>query len=95
LIVIEGVGTGRLELAEWLDALLWVQADQTEIERRESIRLQTGEVSESAQKTWLREEIPFLADQRPWERANLFVAGEPELSHDHEVEFVVSDPPGV
>jgi hypothetical protein len=30
-------------------------------------------------RDWMAEEIPFLADQRPWERANLIASGIPEI----------------
>jgi hypothetical protein len=66
LVIIEGVGAGRRELAKWLDGLVWVQADELEIGRREAARVASGEVDRSVQEAWHREEIIFLADQRPW-----------------------------
>lgn len=92
LVVIEGVGVGRRALTHMLDRLVWVQADQAEVDRREATRVAAGEVTRAIQKLWLREEIPFLADQQPWTRADLIIAGTPELPHDPVREIVVSDP---
>ena len=41
----------------------------------------------------MAEELPFLAADRPWERARLVVAGTPPLGHDPRTELVVADPP--
>ncbi len=91
LVVIEGVGVGRHLLRPFLDALVWVQTDQAEVERREAARAAAGEVSEEVQAAWMAEEIPFLAEQRPWEHADLIVAGSPTLAHDPKRELVVAD----
>lgn len=34
----------------------------------------------------------FLAEDRPWERADLIVSGTPELPHDPSSEVVVAGP---
>jgi hypothetical protein len=39
----------------------------------------------------MAEEVPFVADQRPWERALLTVSGTPGLRHDPSTEVVVAD----
>lgn len=83
LLVVEGVGAGRRELAPWLDAVVWVQADVVEAERRGLARdLAAGEHGSAEAglafwHEWMAEELPFLADQRPWERAQAIVAGTP------------------
>jgi hypothetical protein len=59
LVVIEGVGGGRRELADLVDAVIWVQAD---------------EATAALVDEWQREERPFLAAQRPWERPDHVVA---------------------
>jgi hypothetical protein len=41
----------------------------------------------------MAEEFPFLAADRPWERADLIVAGTPPLPHDPRTELVVACPP--
>jgi hypothetical protein len=42
LLLLEGVGSSRQELAHLLDARLWVQTDQTEIDRRNDARRGRG-----------------------------------------------------
>jgi hypothetical protein len=39
---------------------------------------------------WMSEELPFLAADRPWERANIIVSGTPQLDHDPVNEVVVA-----
>jgi hypothetical protein len=41
----------------------------------------------------MAEEEPFLADQKPWERADLVAAGTPQISFDPLTELVVACPP--
>jgi hypothetical protein len=65
LVLVEGVGAGRRELSELVDALLWVQSDSLEVERRDAARVATGELEQSVQDQWLGEENLFLAAQRP------------------------------
>jgi hypothetical protein len=45
----------------------------------------------------MAEEMPFLADQRPWERADLITCGTPEIPFDRATELVFAPPlgPGV
>jgi hypothetical protein len=42
---------------------------------------------------WTAGEEPFLADQRPWERADLIVADTPQIPSDPLTELVVAQPP--
>lgn len=95
LLVVEGVGSSRRALAHLLDASVWVQSDQDEIDRRNAVRVQAGEISPTGFDSWMAEELPFLAADRPWERAGLVVAGTPPLAHDPRTELVVADPPPV
>jgi hypothetical protein len=48
-------------------------------------------LAESTFQAWMGEEDSFLADERPWERADLVVAGTPELPHDPRTELLVAD----
>jgi hypothetical protein len=93
LLVVEGVGSSRRDLAHLLDASVWVQSDLAELERRDAVRIQAGEISPAGHASWMAEEVPFLAADRPWERAALVVAGTPGLAHDPETELVVAPPP--
>jgi hypothetical protein len=95
LLVVEGVGSSRRALAHLLDASVWVQSDLDEVDRRNAARVQAGEISPAGFDSWMAEEFPFLAADRPWERATLIVAGTPPLPHDPGTELVVADPPPV
>ena len=94
VVIVEGVGVGRPELAELFDATVWVQSDLDEIERRNLVRVGAGELSLAVYEQWMAEEVPFLAEQRPWERAGIVVAGTPSLAHHPVSEVVVAPPPG-
>jgi hypothetical protein len=95
LLIIEGVGAGRCEAAHLIDALVWVQSDQREAERRSLARVGQpgGPRTVRNLQEWMAEEEPFLAGQRPWERADLVVAGTPQISFDPITELVVAPPP--
>lgn len=81
LLVLEGVGAGRRELGSLLDAVIWVQSDVGEAQRRGIARdVALGGHGGPDQTTafweqWMAEELPFLEHQRPWVRASVFVAG--------------------
>ncbi|MGC4105570.1 MAG: hypothetical protein QM753_04335 [Thermomicrobiales bacterium] len=92
LLVVEGVGASRKNLVPWIDHAVWVQSDIREAERRGIIR--DGDTPEACAfwDEWMAEEIPFLADDRPWERAEVIVCGTPTLAHDPEIEVVVFRP---
>ena len=85
LLVLDGVAASREELAHLLDARLWVQTDQTEIDRCSNARV--------PDEGWLLEEVPFVAAHRPWEHADLILAGSPTPPHDPWTEMVVADGP--
>lgn len=40
----------------------------------------------------MKEELAFLAEERPWERADFIVSGTPDQPHDPATEFVIADP---
>jgi hypothetical protein len=95
LLIIEGVGAGRREAAHLVDVLVWVQSDQDEARRRSLARVGQpgGPASVDDLRAWMAEEDPFLADQRPWERANLITAGTPQIPFDAATELVVASGP--
>ena len=78
LLVVEGVGAGRRELADLVDVTIWVQAETEVRSAREAARVAAGEVTATLVEEWQREELPFLAAQRTWERADHVVAGSHE-----------------
>ena len=77
VLIVEGVGATRRRLAPLLDATVWMQADEIELERRNEARVAAGEVTPSNHRAWMAEENPFLLDDRAWERATVVVAGTP------------------
>jgi hypothetical protein len=96
LLIVEGVGAARRETAHLTGAAVWVQSDEREAERRSVARV--GQPGDSPTlrhlRDWMAEEVPFLADQRPWERADLVACGTPEVPCDPVTELVVAPPPG-
>ncbi|WP_299033901.1 hypothetical protein [uncultured Pseudokineococcus sp.] len=88
LVLVEGVGAGRRELAHLLDAVVRVQSDAAEAERRAIARdVAAGENGDAEEATaswheWLAQEIPFVAAQRTWERADVVVRGTTAAAHD-------------
>jgi hypothetical protein len=90
LVVIEGVGVARAELAPLMNASVWVQADLRDVERRNAARVRSGETSGAGVTGWMAEEFPFLEAERPWRRASLITAGSNVLAHDAEHEVVIS-----
>src|SRR4051794_25310071 len=93
VMIIEGVGAGRRELTHLLDAVVWVQSDAVEAERRGMLR-HAGDASAREQwDAWMAEEIPFLAADRPWARARVIVAGTTDVPYDSIREVVIAAPP--
>lgn len=90
LLIIEGVGSSRQELAAWVNASVWVQADEDAIAERNAARIEAGETTSAGLAGWMSEELPFLADDRPWERAAAVVAGTGELAFNDGVEVLVA-----
>lgn len=99
LLIIEGDGAGRREVAHLIDTLIWVQADEREAARRSAARAANPPAADLANKAvdgtpfdeegWMAEEVPFNAAQRTWERADVIVCGSPEIPYDPRTEIVV------
>ena len=79
LLLFEGVGSSRKELAHLLDGRLWVQADRVTADGRDDDRVAAGEVTRGVVEEWMAEELPFLAARRPREHADLILAGTPRF----------------
>ncbi len=81
-IFVEGVGSSRLSLTPWLDASVWVQSDVDEAYRRgieRDIVLGRNRAEAVAfWDEWMVVEEPFLAADRPWERADVVICSTPE-----------------
>jgi len=104
LLIIEGDGAGRREVARLIDRLIWVQADEAEAARRGAIRDGQPDTLDHANKPadgspadpdgWMAEEIPFNTAQRTWERADIIVCGTPEIPYDPVRQVVIAPPLG-
>lgn len=88
-VVLEGLTCARREVADRLAYSIWVEAP-------ESLRLERGLVrdGESHRQLWLdhiRQEAEFFAADDTRSRADLWLVGTPEVTHDPETEVVVDD----
>ena len=102
LVIIEGDGAGRREVAHLIDTLIWVQADEREAGRRAVARAASPPAADLANKDphgvpfdedgWMAEEIPFNAAQRTWERAGIIVCGTPEIPCNPSTQIVIAPP---
>lgn len=92
LVLIEGVGAARREVADLIDVVVWVQADFEEAERRGIARDGGHAAAVAFWREWMAEETPFLARDRPWERADLVINGTPAMAYDATTELVVAVP---
>ncbi len=98
LVLVEGVGTGRDELENLLDAVVWVQSDFAEAERRGIVRDIAQGVNGNAEEStafwheWMAEELDFVERQRPWERACVVVAGTAVMTCDDD-QVALAPPP--
>jgi hypothetical protein len=90
LVIVEGVGAGRRELAPVLDAVVWVESPEQDVDRRDAERVAAGETTPDDYAAWMAEERPFVEAERTWERAAFVIAGWPALPHDPGAEFVIS-----
>ncbi len=90
LVILEGVGASRRELTDLIDAAVWVQSDWREAERRGLAR--DGGTAEALKdwRAWQEEEVPFIAADRPWERANVITCGTPMISYDPQRDVVLA-----
>ena len=90
LVVVEGVGIGRRDLAPFFDGLVWVQTDRAVAWARGLARDGGDPAQEAFWHQWEAAERPFLAAERPWERADVIVDGAPTLPHDPVTELVAA-----
>ena len=91
VVFVEGVGAARRELMPFVDAVVWVQSDRSEADRRGIARDGGTPEARDFWYEWAAEEIPFLIHQRPWERADVVVCGTPAVAHGAD-EVVVAPP---
>lgn len=87
VVALDGVSSSRRALAGRLALAVWVEAPR-------ALRLERGLDRDGAALApqwhdWMRQEDAFLAADRPWERADLVVDGDPRAPHDAEREVVL------
>ena len=80
LVIVEGVGSSRRSLTPLVDGAIWVQSDFDEANRRGIARDGGRREAVDLWREWDREEQPFLAADRPWERALAVICGTPQLA---------------
>ena len=96
-VILEGVGVSRRSLTPYLDLALWVQSDFDEARARGISRdiAHEGRTEAGAAQNWdewMTEEVPFLLDDRPWQRADVIVCTASSVPHDARTEVVSSRP---
>ena len=91
LLILEGVGAARRELTNLLYITIWVQSGLQKARTRGVER--DGDNAEAAAfwEGFMSEELPFLADQRPWERADIVLNSTLEGPHDPSKEIVIAE----
>ena len=98
LVIVEGTGASQREVAPLVDTAIWVQADFAEAERRGIERDVAEGVNGDREQAiafwrdWMAAELRFLDEQRPWERADMIVAGTPTIPLGAD-EWAVASPP--
>ncbi len=77
VLVVEGVGSAQAALTAWLDHVVWVHTPHEAVCEREAQRIAEGHTSAELSREWLAGEAGFLDADRPWDRADLVIAGTP------------------
>ncbi len=90
VVWVEGVGIIRDELADWVDASIWVQGDLDEQERRMDVRDGDDPDHQRFYAEWVAEELPLLDRWVPWRKATLVMTNTVDIDHDPEIQMIVS-----
>ncbi|MDI9893170.1 hypothetical protein QM797_00365 [Rhodococcus sp. IEGM 1381] len=79
MVLLEGVGTARAELADLIDISIWVEVDTDTARRRLNTRGSSSGKPEDSEfvSSWLTAEERFLALDRPWIHADIVVDSSP------------------
>ena len=84
VVIVEGVGAAQRSMRRALDAVVWVQSDAVEAERRgiERDLAERPDPEEAGRfwDEWMAAEIPFQEEQRTWETADVIVCGTPGVA---------------
>lgn len=95
LLLVEGVGAARRQLIRLFDLTVWVQSDidaahDRGIARDRILHGRSQVDAEAERHAWMAEELPHLATDRPWERADLVVAGTDVGVHAGQEDLIVA-----
>ena len=98
-LVVEGASVARASVAPLADLVVWVQSDRTRgrtrgIARDASYGTRTYDEAVAFWDDWMTEEEPYLAAERPWERAGLAVRGTPPDGSPEGVTLLATGPAG-
>lgn len=94
-VFVEGVSAARRELMPWIDAVVWVQSDRDRAEELGISRDGGDQAAREFWAEWMAQEDQFLAEDLPWERADVVAAGNGvAVAHDPKCEIVVAPPLG-
>lgn len=98
MIVIEGVGSSRRSLAPYPSAGVWVQSDWPLAEARGIARDMLPERPDAPEAKrfwddWQTAERSFLAEDRPWQRADMVVCGTQLLELREDEVLIGTAPP--
>ena len=86
VVLVEGTGASQRLFADLVDRTVWVQSDHRLAEERGIARdIAHGTNGDAAQSRrfwheWMAHELPFFADEQPWGRADVVVAGTPVVT---------------
>lgn len=83
ILILEGTGAIRPELADITDVSVWIQTDITQARQRgiaRDIATREPEEAERFWDEWQQQEVPFLLHNRPWHHAThvLTLSGLPQ-----------------
>lgn len=81
-VLVEGVGATRRDLSPWLEARIWIHTDpDLALQRCRDRNTDTDEFIDD----WMAQARRFLAAERPWSRADLYVCGNDTPSPERTV----------
>ena len=72
---LEGTGAAQRGLTQWLDAVVWIQADLTASASTCVTREGGTQAAVERSHEWQAAEAAFFTADRPWQRAGLVIAG--------------------
>jgi len=86
VVVVEGVSSLRVGLADTYDLAVWIQTPRETCLERGLER--DGQAALGRWQRWMADEDLYVGAEHPEERAAVVVDGAPTVPHDPEVDFV-------